>query len=65
MIENYEEIYYLETENISTFNIDILNKLNSLNKHISYFILGKKYAEINEQQINIEKLNHLQGIPLP
>ena len=62
MIENYEEIYYLETENISTFNIDILNKLNSLNKHISYFIFGKKYAERIKQQISIEKMNPLQNI---
>jgi hypothetical protein len=53
MIENLDEIYHLETENISTFNIDILNKLNSLNKHINYFIFGKR----NKYKTICEKLN--------
>lgn len=35
MIENLDEICCLGKENISTFNIDIVNKLNSLNKHIN------------------------------
>ena len=35
MIENLDDIYCLGKENLSTFNIDIVNKLNSLNKHIS------------------------------
>ena len=60
MIENYEEIYYLETENISTFNIDIINKLNSLNKHINHFIFEKKNE--NKIQINIKKLNPLRNL---
>ena len=34
-IENLDEICCLGKENISTFNIGIVNKLNSLNKHIN------------------------------
>ena len=41
-VENLDDICCLGKENISKFNIDIVNKLNSLNKHMNYFIFGKK-----------------------
>ena len=42
MLEFYNEIYSLEIENISTFNINILDKVNNLNKYINYIIFGNK-----------------------
>ena len=42
MLEFYNEIYSLEIENISTFNINILDKVNNLNKYINYKIFGNK-----------------------
>ena len=45
----YKEIYYLETENVLTYNNDLVNKLNSLNKEINYSLLGKKLKRIKEE----------------
>ena len=42
MLDFYEQIFFLESENISTFNIDIINKVNTVNKHINYFLFGEK-----------------------
>ena len=44
----YKEIYNLETANVLTYNIDIINKSNCLNKHINYFLLGKKIKREDE-----------------
>ncbi len=38
----FKELYYLETENVLTYNNDIINKVNCLNKHINFYLLGKK-----------------------
>ena len=57
MLDFYEGIYFLETENISTFNVDIINKVNTMNKLINFFLFGEeKYKE--------KKIigNHLLGI---
>ena len=35
----YNEIVFLETENISTFNSDINNKVNTMNKEINFSFL--------------------------
>lgn len=45
MLDFYEEIYSLETENISTFNIQIINKVNTMNKHINFFLFGQNKAK--------------------
>ena len=50
MLEFYNEIYSLEIENISTFNINILDKVNNLNKYINYMIFG------NEKKKNISNI---------
>ena len=60
MIDFYDEIYFLETENISTFNIDIINKVNSLNKHINFILFGKLYKNI--KQLDVDKFNPLKFI---
>ena len=60
MIDFYDEIYFLETENISTFNIDIINKVNSLNKHINFILFGKLYKNI--KQLDVQKFNPLEFI---
>jgi hypothetical protein len=41
MLDFYKEIYFLETENISAFNISIIDKVNNLNKHINSNFLEK------------------------
>ena len=38
----FKELYYLETENVLTYNSDLINKVNCLNKHINFYLLGKK-----------------------
>ena len=38
----FNELYYLETENVLTYNNDLIYKVNSLNKHINFYLLGKK-----------------------
>ena len=38
----FKELYYLETENVLTYNNDLINKVNCLNKHINFYLLGKK-----------------------
>jgi hypothetical protein len=40
MTNFYNEIVFLETENISTFNSDINNKVNTMNKEINFFLFG-------------------------
>lgn len=42
MMKFYEQIYYLETENIYTFNTSLIDKVNNLNKQINYILFGKK-----------------------
>ena len=49
MFDFYEEVYFLETENISTFNIEIINKVNTMNKHINYFLFGQNKAKKKKQ----------------
>ena len=64
MLDFYEEIYFLETENISTFNIDIINKVNTVNKHINFILFGenksKNYSPSLAEKVN--KLNPLNQI---
>ena len=66
MLDFYEEIYFLETENISTFNIDIINKVNTVNKHINYFLFGennaKNYPKLPSLVEKINKLNPLNQL---
>ena len=38
----FNELYSLETENVLTYNNDLIYKVNSLNKHINFYILDKK-----------------------
>ena len=38
----FNELYSLETENVLTYNNDLIYKVNSLNKHINFYLLGKK-----------------------
>ena len=45
MLDFYEEIYFLETENISTFNVDIINKVNTVNKHINFILFGENKSK--------------------
>jgi hypothetical protein len=40
MTNFYNEIVFLETENISTFNSDINNKVNTMNKEINFYLFG-------------------------
>ena len=55
-VQNFcNEIYYLETENVLTYNNDLLNKSNCLNKHINHFLLGKKLKRNDE---NIDENNN-------
>ena len=42
MMKFYEQIYYLETENIYTFNTSLIDKVNNLNKQINYILFGEK-----------------------
>ena len=48
----YKELYYLETENVLTYNNDLVNKVNCLNKNINYFLLGKKLKRFKEENNN-------------
>ena len=49
----YRELYYLETENVLTYNNDLINKVNCLNKHINFNLLGKKRKrDIEEENDN-------------
>ena len=41
ILDFYNEIFFLETENISSFNIDIIDKVNNLNKHINFVLFGE------------------------
>ena len=62
MLDFYEEIYFLETENISTFNIDISTKVNTMNKHINYFVFGnnksKNLCEFTKESIQLQIINN-------
>ena len=54
-VQNFcNEIYYLETENVLTYNNDLLNKSNCLNKHINHYLLGKKLKRSDENEDNNE-----------
>ena len=54
-VQNFcNEIYYLETENVLTYNNDLLNKSNCLNKHINHYLLGKKLKRSEENEDNNE-----------
>ena len=53
VIHFYKEIYYLETENISTHNIDVMNKVNNINRYINYFLFGNEMKKKNIDK-NIE-----------
>ena len=41
MIDFYNEIEFLETENVHSFGGDTINKVNTMNKHINFFLFGK------------------------
>ena len=57
-VQNFcNEIYYLETENVLTYNNDLLNKSNCLNKHINHYLLGKKLKRSDENEDNNENKN--------
>ena len=56
----YQEIYYLETENVLTYNNDLLNKCNNLNKHINHFLLGKKLKRSKEMFEEEEEINNVE-----
>ena len=59
MLDFYEQIFFLESENISTFNIDIINKVNTVNKHINYFLFGEKKIKKKkkrDQLVNLLKI---------
>ena len=56
----YKEIYYLETENVLTYNNDLLNKCNNLNKHINHFLLGKKLKRSKEMFEEEEEINNVE-----
>ena len=59
-VENwYNEIYKLETENILTYNIDLNNKSNYINKHVDYF-LGKKRKNEKEDGQTDEDANDIE-----
>ena len=45
MTNFYDEIKFLETENISTFNNDLNNKLNTINKEINFYLFGDISSE--------------------
>ena len=48
----YEEIKFLEGENVSTFNINIIEQVNNINKHINYHLFGKhKYNKKFSQKL--------------
>ena len=53
VVHFYKEIYYLETENISTHNIDVMNKVNNINRYINYFLFGNEMKKKNIDK-NIE-----------
>ena len=53
----YKEIYYLETENISTHNIDVMNKVNNINRYINYFLFGNEMKKKNIDKNIEEKKN--------
>ena len=74
MLEFYNEIYSLEIENISTFNINILDKVNNLNKYINYIIFGNKkkknISNILENMLDklgsfIPEILKYNGSPIP
>ena len=55
----YKELYDLETEIILTYNNDLLNKVNCLNKNINFSLLGKKVkrtkGEESHKNINVDE----------
>ena len=42
ILDLYEKIYSLETKNIESFNISIIDKVNNLNKHINFLLFHKE-----------------------
>ena len=57
VVHFYKEIYYLETENISTHNIDVMNKVNNINRYINYFLFGNEMKKKNIDKNIEEKKN--------
>jgi len=45
MLNFYKEIKFLETENISTFDSSISDKVNNINKHINFILFGEKKSK--------------------
>ena len=53
----FKELYYLETENVLTYNNDLINKVNCLNKHINFYLLGKKLKRHETEKEDNSKKN--------
>ena len=53
----FKELYYLETENVLTYNSDLINKVNCLNKHINFYLLGKKMKRHERDKEDHSKKN--------
>ena len=53
----FKELYYLETENVLTYNSDLINKVNCLNKHINFYLLGKKLKRHERDKEDHSKKN--------
>ena len=53
----FKELYYLETENVLTYNSDLINKVNCLNKHINFYLLGKKLKRHETEKEDNSKKN--------
>ena len=62
----FNELYYLETENVLTYNNDLIYKLNCLNKHINFYLLGKKLKrnEIDKEDNSKKNVEKKKKIPL-
>ena len=58
MLNFYQEIYFIENENISTFNNnELINKVNTINKHINFILFGKnKSINISNISLNCSSL---------
>ena len=62
MLNFYQEIYFIENENISTFNNnELINKVNTMNKHINFILFGKNKS-INISNISLNSTSLLEKV---
>jgi hypothetical protein len=61
ILDFYKEIYFLETENISAFNLSIIDKVNNLNKHINFKLFGKN-TKLNKKILKLGKFALKHGL---